>query len=66
MCNLYDAPQFPQTIDSLPTSLHPLISLSQRHNLHHKLCSEPEQVAVSLKMTVIKVTMKMDFVILRF
>lgn len=66
MCNLHDAPQFPQTIGSLPTSLHPLISLSQRRNLHHKLCSEPEQVAVSLKMTVIKVTMKMDFVILRF
>lgn len=29
-------------------------------------CAETEQVAVSLKMTIIKVTMKMDLVILRF
>lgn len=29
-------------------------------------CAETEQVAVRLKMTIIKVTMKMDLVILRF
>ena len=29
-------------------------------------CAETEHVAVSLKMTIIKVTMKMDLVILRF
>ncbi len=55
-----------QQAPSPPLCILSSISLSQRHNLHHKLCFEPEQVAVSLKMTVIKVTMKMDFVILRF
>lgn len=35
--------------------------------LSDTICAaETEQVAVSLKMTVIKVTMKMDLVILRF
>jgi hypothetical protein len=61
----------PQRVDGLiifkynPTNLFScLAALSD--TICDAQCAETEQVAVSLKMTIIKVTMKMDLLILSF